>query len=326
MPIRTLSPCWAFVIAALMSTAQPAQAGLVRAIEYAGDHMFLTANPDEIAALDGGATPGWKRTGIELWVSDAMEPGLAPVCRFYSAAFAPRSSHFYTADPAECAAVRANADWIDEGIAFYARLPVPNGSENNSACPIGSAPVYRWYNNGQGGAPNHRFTPYYHGVVEIMSANEWSLEGYGGGAVAFCMHDAEPFRYDPLKPLSAHAELLADSVWQVERAASTSGFAYRFEIGFGSAASANGSVPITGGAGRPTGFQFAQWDIGGGNVAIDHLGSQTAGWRFVLTGRDSVVGCALTLAWIYTDPLGPIGDGDYAYWGAPCVPFSGHRR
>jgi len=157
--------------------ALPAQAGLVKAIEYAGDHMFLTAHRAEIEVLDSGMIPGWVRTGVELWVHGAPEPGLVPVCRFYTIAFAPRSSHFYTADAAECEALKANPDWVYEGIAFYARLPIDR--EN---CPSGTHPVSRTYNAGRGGAPNHLFTTYEFGTWFLTRVAGWSAEG-----TAFCI-------------------------------------------------------------------------------------------------------------------------------------------
>ena len=52
------------------------------------DHYFMTADPAEIAALDGGAYGGvWKRTFYEF--ESFLTPAIAsvPVCRFFSAAF-----------------------------------------------------------------------------------------------------------------------------------------------------------------------------------------------------------------------------------------------
>jgi hypothetical protein len=67
--------------------------------------------------------------------------------------FAPRSSHFYTPFASVGAAVKANPDWSFEGEVLG--VPVPNLA---GACPAGTVPVYRLYNNGQTGAPNHRYT------------------------------------------------------------------------------------------------------------------------------------------------------------------------
>lgn len=191
------------------------QAALVKTIEYVGDHVFLTANPAEIAALDSGSIPGWIRTGVEFWVHDAPEPDLVPVCRFYSTAFAPRSSHFYTADAAECAAVQGNRDWVYEGVAFFARLPGAYG-----VCPPNAMPVVRWHNGGRGGAPNHIFSPYWQELswdpmtVEIWDGAGWYVEGDNG--IAFCRHESPPdASFDLVKARKGRETLVADSHWQV---------------------------------------------------------------------------------------------------------------
>jgi hypothetical protein len=117
------------------------------------DHYFLTGSPDEIAKLDNGSFAGWVRTGRQL---KAYDPGAAigsSVCRFFSTSFAPRSSHFYTPFTPECLLVVGNPDWSLEGVVFD--IPMPDAAGN---CAAGTQPVYRMYNNGQGGAPNHRYT------------------------------------------------------------------------------------------------------------------------------------------------------------------------
>lgn len=126
------------------------------AIEYyhaAFGHYFVTAIPDEIAKLDAGVFSGWARTGESFKVYVASGDGLAAVCRFFTVAFPPTSSHFYAPRGLGCEGTLANPDWQFEGDVFYAALPDATG-----ACPAGTVPVYRLYNNGQGGAPNHRFT------------------------------------------------------------------------------------------------------------------------------------------------------------------------
>ena len=149
-----------------------AQAAIVRAVAYVGDHVFLTANAAEIEALDAGRIPGWTRSGLELWVHDAPGNGLVPVCRFFSAHYAPRSLHFLTAFASECEALKSSPVWVDEGIAFYAALPTsPPGL--NAACAEGQVPIQRWYNDGHGGIPRHAFTP----NREFGNANR--LGGYG---------------------------------------------------------------------------------------------------------------------------------------------------
>lgn len=83
----------------------------------------MTAQADEIAGLDGGAYGGaFARTGTEFRVVDGPVDGAVPVCRFFTVAFAPKSSHFYTADPVECDGVKANPAWQYEKIAYYIRV------------------------------------------------------------------------------------------------------------------------------------------------------------------------------------------------------------
>lgn len=148
----------AITFATLVGLSGPAHAELVSAVEfYHSDfrHFFLTTTPEEMAKLDAGVFQGWKRAEFEFKVADRPGPGWVPVCRFFSAAFAPKSSHFYTAFPEECSAVKADPTWTFEGEAFYVQLPDATGS-----CPAGTMPIYRGYNNGAGEAPAHRFTPY----------------------------------------------------------------------------------------------------------------------------------------------------------------------
>jgi hypothetical protein len=155
----------------------------VAAVEYhhaAFDHYFLTALTDEIAMLDAGTIAGWTRTGESFHVFHAPIAGSDPVCRFFSAAFAPKSSHFYTADTEECAKVRANADWTFEGTVF--RLVRPDGA---GSCPAGTRPVFRLYNAGRSGAPNHRYTTNT-GIRDQSRGWGWISEGYGAAGVIMC--------------------------------------------------------------------------------------------------------------------------------------------
>jgi hypothetical protein len=159
------------------------RAPTVPVIEYyyaAFDHYFLTADADEIGKLDNGAS-GWVRTGWHFNAyADSKSAITSPVCRFFSEAFAPKSSHFYSAFSFECVTVQTYPEWLLENTAaFSMALPAADGS-----CFTGLAPVYRLYNNGQGGAPNHRYTTDL-GVRAQMLARGWVREGFGPG-VAMC--------------------------------------------------------------------------------------------------------------------------------------------
>jgi hypothetical protein len=164
---------------ALMAVgSSPAAAEVVRAVEYyhqAFEHYFVTANPAEIAALDSGAFSGWWRTGQRFRVDTAPAEGLVPVCRFYTAAYAGKASHFYTASESECAHVKTMPDWTYEGVAFNVRVPDAAGN-----CPAGTAPISRLFNNGQGGAPNHAYTADAAKRATLVAAG-WVAEGS-----AFC--------------------------------------------------------------------------------------------------------------------------------------------
>ncbi len=155
------------------------------AVEYVYDSWnsyFVTDSPDEIAALDGGAYGGvWRRTGQTFSVWTDASGGALPTCRFFSTSFAPKSSHFYTPYASECATVKANPAWQYEGIAFYIKLPDANG-----LCAADEIPLYRLYNNGMGGAPNHRYTTSLTTVNQMLAA-EWEFEGNGNTMVFACV-------------------------------------------------------------------------------------------------------------------------------------------
>ncbi len=138
--------------------ADPSRKILVVEYYYAGfDDYFITADPNEIHGLDNGAHPGWVRTGLTFlaYADPSVAPaGAAPVCRFY---LLPQygDSHFYSADPAECAAtaVKFAGSWAEESAAlFYIQLPNPA----TGACPSNTRPVYRFVNRTN--QIHHRYT------------------------------------------------------------------------------------------------------------------------------------------------------------------------
>jgi hypothetical protein len=138
--------------------ANPTKETLVVEYYYAGlDDYFITANPSEIQGLDNGAHPGWVRTGLTfLAYSDpSVAPaGVSPVCRFY---LLPQfgDSHFYSADPAECARTAAKfaGAWVEESPALF-YIPLPD--KTTFACPANTRPVYRFLN--QNNQIHHRYT------------------------------------------------------------------------------------------------------------------------------------------------------------------------
>jgi len=153
----------------------------VTAVEFynvALDDYFITANANEISDLDSGVHPGWVRTGFRflVYTDPAQAPADAqPVCRFYVApAFG--DSHFYSADPAECAstAQRFANQWVFESSAvFYIQLP----NKTTGTCPSGTRPVFRFLNNANG--LHHRYTAEVDVRDSTIDDGGWTLEGYG---------------------------------------------------------------------------------------------------------------------------------------------------
>jgi hypothetical protein len=158
-----------------------AGAGSLIAVEYyhgGYGHYVVTASPQEIVALDSGRTPGWTRTGESFGVFELDTAGAANVCRFWSGqTFVPKSSHFYTPIAAECAKVKGNRDWLFEGEVFAMALP-----DSAGACAGGTVPLYRLYNDGQTGAPNHRYTTRAT-IRSQMVGLGWVPEGSGIGVI-----------------------------------------------------------------------------------------------------------------------------------------------
>jgi hypothetical protein len=178
------------VLLGVLGGAGSAGAQTQTAVEYyywLWNFYFLTAFPDEIAALDGGAFGGaWQRTGQTFDVWTGPTNGALPTCRFFSTIFTPKSAHFYTPYAAECAALKAGMGWQYEAIAFYLQLPDANGN-----CPAGTEVLYRLYNNGMGGAPNHRFTRS-GALFNQMRAAGWIFEGNGLTGAFACVPASPP--------------------------------------------------------------------------------------------------------------------------------------
>jgi len=142
------------------------------------DNYFITADPNEAAAIDNGsAGPGWARTGAGFNFSSG---GDTPVCRFYGSITPGPNSHFYTSSAAECAELKAlqqstpasSPRWNFESLDFITTNPA------GGACPSGTRPVYRAYNNGfsRHVDSNHRITGDVAGIAQVV-ARGWVGEG-----------------------------------------------------------------------------------------------------------------------------------------------------
>ena len=161
---------------------------LATAVEYhyaALDHYFVTSDPAEIAALDGGLFPGWLRSGLsfKIYEPQGSDGRGVPVCRFYGLPSAGLDSHFYTANGEECTGLfRFFKDaWQLESLdVFEAGLP----HSITGACRPSTVPVFRLWNARSDN--DHRFTT--DATVRVqMIARGYLSEGWGTQGVAMCV-------------------------------------------------------------------------------------------------------------------------------------------
>lgn len=143
------------------------------------DHYFITADANEALFIDSGGAGRWIRTDYTF-----NSGGSASVCRFYGSQSPGPNSHFYTVDSAECQFLRdmqfptgdprilTDKSWNFESLDFVSTPPA------SGACPTGTEPVYRAYNNGYslGIDSNHRIISSLAAISEVV-ARGWSYEG-----------------------------------------------------------------------------------------------------------------------------------------------------
>jgi len=153
------------------------------------DHYFISPLQPDIDALDSGRIAGWARTGQSFKVFPTAAAGggsVNPVCRFL---IPPEhgNSHFFSASPDECNAILGKigvdpnySGYIEETpSAFFVALP----DTGTGACPAGTIPVYRLFNNRVDA--NHRYTtdP---AIQAQMIMRGYIAEGYGPNATIMC--------------------------------------------------------------------------------------------------------------------------------------------
>jgi len=150
------------------------------------DHYFITSSAAEVALLNAHQPPfqDWAPTGLSFngYVNATAPASSVAICRFFNSTFAPKSSHFYAPHGLGCEATLASfPDWkMEDDKLFNSMLPDASG-----ACPGGTVPVYRLYNNGMGGAPNHRF------VISLAERQKMMTKGFvpegNGIGVGMCV-------------------------------------------------------------------------------------------------------------------------------------------
>ena len=153
----------------------PVDADVVEFFYPPMNHYFLSAFPEETAALDASGL--WLRTGFHFraWSATNEAPTTVPVCRFTGTPNIGPDSHFFTADANECAIVRTNPYWFYEGTAF--RTLIPSGG----ACAAGTTPVIRFFLTGANVTLiRHRY------VVDPAEAAKMRALGWMEEGTVFC--------------------------------------------------------------------------------------------------------------------------------------------
>ena len=153
------------------------------------DHYFISSLAPDIDALDTGRITGWTRTGQSFAVFPAnvgAGASASPVCRILIPP--PANSHFFSGSPQECADTLTKFPFMtkETDAAFFVNLPVTSGP-NAGACPAGTVPVYRVFNNRADG--NHRYTTD-RSIRDLMVSKGGTAEGYGPDAVIMCATSA----------------------------------------------------------------------------------------------------------------------------------------
>ena len=139
----------------------------------------------EINYFDTVLASVYRRTGkvFYAWIDPARAPPgtpLQPVCRF-SSSLPLINSFIFTAIASECQFMIANYPGIwslDTPSAFYIVL-----SDGNGACPGGTLPIYRFFNNRNDANMRHTRDLT---VRREMLNKKWAPNGFGPNGVAFC--------------------------------------------------------------------------------------------------------------------------------------------
>ena len=145
------------------------------------DAWFITADPEEVFALDNGYEGAdWIRTG-ESFASG----GSTPTCRFYGSASPGPNEHLNIVDGLECAALRAREFGPGDprrssvpGYHFEAFAFLSTPVSADGSCPVGLVPVFRAYNDGAARRleVRHRITPSRSSIAALV-AKGWIDEG-----------------------------------------------------------------------------------------------------------------------------------------------------
>jgi hypothetical protein len=147
------------------------------------NHYFVTADSTEDVQLRTLRGLGWQATGQQfavLPIATPLQDSLQQVCRFYGSMTPGPNSHFFTADPAECAALMRQQElipatsprWNFEGRVLVVALPGQGG------CPVEYPLAVRRFYNGRAlqNDSNHRYVTSETIAASMRSAG-WADEG-----------------------------------------------------------------------------------------------------------------------------------------------------
>ena len=190
-------------------TSAPAVSTVVEYYHSGLDHYFITANPAEIDALDNGVLTGWTRTGNQFsaYSSSPTQAGFTPVARFYGRPEAGLNSHFYSGSAQERSDLQtkfASAWTLESNNVFQVKMP----DTTTGACPAGTVPVYRLYNNRAD--VNHRYTTDLSTRQAMIDKGHVS-EGYGTHGVGFCADSGTVTTSSPLSATITSSSSASDT-------------------------------------------------------------------------------------------------------------------
>ena len=176
-----------------------------------------------LVTTTNGLGPGWHSTGYgfsyQTWhgftIFGPVLPDTIDVCHFYAAQ---TDSHFFTANPVECAGLKAAPDsgWHYEGVAFSTATPVGgefnmsppsagtcrNDSRNPDAVRYVPKPIYRLHSEG---GRRYRY------VFDDELRARMLREGWSDDGLAFCQYDV--FHSDKIDVIELVNDAAGQYLW-----------------------------------------------------------------------------------------------------------------
>jgi len=146
-------------------------------------------------------------------------------------------------------------------------------------------PIYRAYNGGQGGAPAHRFTPYWGEACSYFGGG-CVKEGRGPDGVAFCVPAS-------LELAQQRTQQMSGGTWEFSYP--TDGLPQVVRMSFGGAVASHPAElpprywPETPYSARASGPGYTGWDPIAGKIVVGFFGTML---QFDFDGANATSGCA----------------------------------